>query len=150
MQSKVLCNCMRRENPTCLCRVTNLNRRGMETRSRLRCILQSGYWLLLMWRPCWVQTDHHCLCHVLLIHKYMPIYVHTCKCKIYPVTDRFPFCPVPYLCYLISLCYVQSQIKNKNSQHATINNPMVLVIHSREYSTKELRWQIGRSLKCTG
>lgn len=59
--------------------------------------------------------------------------------QIYPVTDRFPFCPVSYLCYLTSLCYVQSQIKNKNSQHATINNPMVLVTQRRDYGMKGLR-----------
>lgn len=122
-----------------------LNGKSMEAKSRLRCILQSGYWLLLIWKPHWAQTDHQCLCHLLLIHKYMVIYVHTCKCKIYPVTDRFPFCPVPYLCYLTSLCYVRSQIKNKNSQHATINNLMVLLTQKREYSMKELRRQIGSS-----
>lgn len=51
---------------------------------------------------------------LLFIHKYMPIYVHTCKCKIYPDAERFLFLSSNLSCAIQLTCAVfEARLKNK-------------------------------------
>lgn len=61
--------------------------------------------------PCWAEATDHLF---FFIHKYVSIYVHTCKCNICPVTNRFLFLSSNLSCAIQPTCAMfKARLKNK-------------------------------------
>lgn len=111
---KCLVNCRRPETQTS-------RGRGAPPRTWLR---GAGFWASGLFsktdtgycwhrRPCRVETECH---HVGYIHhKYMPIYVHTCKYETYPKTERFLFLSSSLSCAIQLTCAMfEARLKTKS------------------------------------